>query len=326
MVNTLLLCTACAAFRVAAPPLRRRTIRTQAVPKALETDIRAYLAVRENALRTNATVDRGQEIRDGFENNPISQGANYLLSLDTFLPKDLNVDEYGRPKQLDALQYTELERYGFGRLVTPIMDAGGYAAVSKALGVAVSAPRAPPVPSDDIVRDGEQRGVSLGGSIEDKLAAISSLNATQIKLDKEAKLIEKAARRARAAAPKPKRADELVIRKTVRRKKKAAEAKVEKREWPAAAAPLALGAAPRAYAVLGLFLVAAPGAPATAQLLSQAGLSGDLGGLAPLGAAILAANVASAGLVAFRGPERPAFAVLRALVGGPLVLLEEPPK
>ena len=58
-------------------------------------------------------------------------------------------------------------------------------------------------------------------------------------------------------------------------------------------------------------------------LLQQVGLSGDLGDLAPVGAAVLAANVAAAGVVVFRGSERPAFAALRALVGGPLVLLEE---
>ena len=52
-------------------------------------------------------------------------------------------------------------------------------------------------------------------------------------------------------------------------------------------------------------------------------MSGDLGDLAPVGAAVLAANVAAAGVVVFRGSERPAFAALRALVGGPLVLLEE---
>ena len=294
----------------------------RAIPPALEADIKSYLAVRDQALRTNTTVDRGQEIREGTENNPVWQGANYLLSLDTFLPKDGNLDEYGRVKEVDALSYTELEKYGFGKLVQPIMDAGGYAAVSKALGVAVSAPRAPPVPSDDVVREGPQRGVSLGGSIEEKMAEIGKLNATQIKLDKEAKAAAKAARKARAAAPKPKR-EELVVR-TTRRPKKVTEApKVEKREWPAAAAPLSLGFAPRAYAVLALLLVGAPGAPATAQLLQQVGLSGDLGDLAPVGAAVLAANVAAAGVVVFRGSERPAFAALRALVGGPLVLLEE---
>ena len=100
--------------------------------------------MRDQALRTNTTVDRGQEIREGTENNPVWQGANYLLSLDTFLPKDGNLDEYGRVKEVDALSYTELEKYGFGKLVQPIMDAGGYAAVSKALGVAGSQPRAPP--------------------------------------------------------------------------------------------------------------------------------------------------------------------------------------
>ena len=44
--------------------------------------------MRDQALRTNTTVDRGQEIREGTENNPVWQGANYLLSLDTFLPKE----------------------------------------------------------------------------------------------------------------------------------------------------------------------------------------------------------------------------------------------
>ena len=43
---------------------------------------------------------------------------------------------------MDALSYTELEKYGFGKLVQPIMDAGGYAAVSKALGATPSARRA----------------------------------------------------------------------------------------------------------------------------------------------------------------------------------------
>ena len=296
----------------------------RAIPPALEADIKSYLAVRDQALRTNTTVDRGQEIREGTENNPVWQGANYLLSLDTFLPKDGNLDEYGRVKEVDALSYTELEKYGFGKLVQPIMDAGGYAAVSKALGVAVSAPRAPPVPSDDVVREGPQRGVSLGGSIEEKMAEISKLNATQIKLDKEAKAAAKAARKARAAQPKPTRVDDLVVRPSRPRKKlDAAPKQVEKREWPAAAAPLSLGFAPRVYAVLALLLVSAPGAPATAQLLQQVGLSGDLGDLAPVGAAVLAANVAAAGVVVFRGSERPAFAALRALVGGPLVLLEE---
>ena len=180
------------------PSLRCKT-RRAAIPPALEADIKSYLAVRDQALRTNTTVDRGQEIREGTENNPVWQGANYLLSLDTLLPKDGNVDEYGREKIVDALSYTELEKYGFGKLVQPIMDAGGYAAVSKALGVAVSAPRAPPVPSDDVVREGPQRGVSLGGSIEEKMAEIGKLNATQIKLDKEAKAAAKAARAARQA-------------------------------------------------------------------------------------------------------------------------------
>ena len=117
----------------------------RAIPPALEADIKSYLAVRDQALRTNTTVDRGQEIREGTENNPVWQGANYLLSLDTFLPKDGNLDEYGRVKEVDALSNTELEKYGFGKLVQPIMDAGGYAAVSKALGVAVSAPRKTPI-------------------------------------------------------------------------------------------------------------------------------------------------------------------------------------
>ena len=94
----------------------------RAIPPALEADIKSYLAVRDQALRTNTTVDRGQEIREGTENNPVWQGANYLLSLDTFLPKDGNLDEYGRVKEVDALSYTELEKYGFGKLVQPIMD------------------------------------------------------------------------------------------------------------------------------------------------------------------------------------------------------------
>ena len=111
----------------------------RAIPPALEADIKSYLAVRDQALRTNTTVDRGQEIREGTENNPVWQGANYLLSLDTFLPKDGNLDEYGRVKEVDALSYTELEKYGFGKLVQPIMDAGGYASVSKAR----SAPTSP---------------------------------------------------------------------------------------------------------------------------------------------------------------------------------------
>ena len=78
------------------------------MPAGLESEIRAYLAVRDQALRTNTTVDRGQEIREGTENNPVWQGANYLLSLDTFLPKDGNLDEYGRVKEVDALSYLSL--------------------------------------------------------------------------------------------------------------------------------------------------------------------------------------------------------------------------
>ena len=43
----------------------------RAIPPALEADIKSYLAVRDQALRTNTTVDRGQEIREGTENNPV---------------------------------------------------------------------------------------------------------------------------------------------------------------------------------------------------------------------------------------------------------------
>ena len=66
------------------------------------------------------------------------------------------------------------------------MGAGGYVAVSKALDLPYSLPKAPPKPSDDVVRY-EERGMTLGGGLEDKLAAIAALNATQIKLDKEEK-------------------------------------------------------------------------------------------------------------------------------------------
>ena len=67
-------------------PSLRCGVRRAAIPPALEADIKSYLAVRDQALRTNTTVDRGQEIREGTENNPVWQGAYYLLSLDTFLP------------------------------------------------------------------------------------------------------------------------------------------------------------------------------------------------------------------------------------------------
>ena len=73
------------------------------------------------------------------------QGANYLLSLDTFLPKDGNLDEYGRVKEVDALSYTELEKYGFGKLVQRAAHhAGGYAAGHRAGAYAVRSPRCRP--------------------------------------------------------------------------------------------------------------------------------------------------------------------------------------
>ena len=103
------------------------------------------------------------------------------------------------------------------------------------------------------------------------MAEIGKLNATQIKLDKEAKAAAKAARAARAAAPKPPR-EELVVR-TTRRPKKVTEApKVEKREWPAAAAPLSLGF--RAARVRGLGAAAvkrAARAPPGAKQVSPVG-------------------------------------------------------
>ena len=280
--------------------------------------------MRDQALRTNTTVDRGQEIREGTENNPVWQGANYLLSLDTFLPKDGNLDDYGRVKEVDALSYTELEKYGFGKLVQPIMDAGGYAAVSKAMGVAVSAPRAPPVPSDDDEREGPQRGVSLGGSIEEKMAEIGKLNAT----NQNSTRSEGSAKAARRRRPRrPNRRDELVAGRRRRQ-----EARPPRRNRSRSAR------APRGGAAVAGLRAARPrcagvttgectlGAPGHGGVFPGAGRT--VGRLlhirVPVGAGgSLAANVAAAGVVVFRGSERPA-ALLKALVErGRAVLLEE---
>ena len=110
-----------------------------------------------------------------LEEVPESAIRAFLIELQEKQLKELADAE----RKLAQQRKEKLEKYGFGKLVQPIMDAGGYAAVSKALGVAVSKPRAPPVPSEDVVREGPQRGVSLGGSIEEKMAEIGKLKQFQ---------------------------------------------------------------------------------------------------------------------------------------------------
>ena len=288
--------------------------RLRSVPSELEGEIRAYLAERERVLASGELVDPAAAAREAATSNPVWRAGNAMLSLESLLPKEGDDDDGPG----DALSYTELERFGYGRLVERIMDCGGYVAVSRELGVAYSLPKKPKEQSDDYVRDGPQRAVSLGGSKEDKLAAIAALNATQIKLDRAAK---EARRAERGAAPS---AGALRLEQAMREKaaRPAAPPKpVEKKVWPAVLAPASLGLAGRAYAVLVLALLAVPGAPATAQLFAQLGVGDvDLTALEAAGAACLAGNVAAAALAVSRKPPRPAFAAARCLFAGPLAL------
>ena len=300
-----------------APPRAARTrilrLYAEGVPAALEGDIRAYLAERERVIASGEVVDPAAAAREAATSNPVWRAGNAMLSLESLLPKESEDDESG-----DALSYTELQKFGYGSLIEPIMDCGGYVAVSRSLGVAYSLPKKPKEQSDDYVRDGPQRAVSLGGSKEDKLAAIAALNATQIKLDRAAK---EARRAERGAAPS---AGALRLEQAMREKaaRPAAPPKpVEKKVWPAVLAPASLGLAGRAYAVLVLALLAVPGAPATAQLFAQLGVGDvDLTALEAAGAACLAGNVAAAALAVSRKPPRPAFAAARCLFAGPLAL------
>ncbi|KAH8044628.1 C1 peptidase-like protein [Aureococcus anophagefferens] len=183
-------------WRRPAPPRAPRTrmlrLYAEGVPAALEGDIRAYLAERERVIASGEVVDPAAAAREAATSNPVWRAGNAMLSLESLLPKESEDDESG-----DAL-HTELQKFGYGSLIEPIMDCGGYVAVSRSLGVAYSLPKKPKEQSDDYVRDGPQRAVSLGGSKEDKLAAIAALNATQIKLDRAAK---EARRAERGAAP-----------------------------------------------------------------------------------------------------------------------------
>ena len=292
--------------------------RLRSVPSELEGEIRAYLAERERVLASGELVDPAAAAREAATSNPVWRAGNAMLSLESLLPK-VGDDDDGPG---DALSYTELERFGYGRLVERIMDCGGYVAVSRELGVAYSLPKKPKEQSDDYVRDGPKAGVALGDAFEEKLAAgVAGLNATQIKLDKAAK---EASRQARGGAPPSEGARRVEAAMRERSARPKAEPKVaEKRAWPTALAPASLGALGRTYACFVLLVLAVPGAPATAQLLAQLGVGPDAVDLAPLsalGAALFAGNVAAAGIALTRQPERPAFAAVRCLFAGPLAL------
>ncbi|KAH8065699.1 C1 peptidase-like protein [Aureococcus anophagefferens] len=178
-----------------APPRAARTrilrLYAEGVPAALEGDIRAYLAERERVIASGEVVDPAAAAREAATSNPVWRAGNAMLSLESLLPKESEDDESG-----DALSYTELQKFGYGSLIEPIMDCGGYVAVSRSLGVAYSLPKKPKEQSDDYVRDGPQRSLRRlqGGQAR----AIAALNATQIKLDRAAK---EARRAERGAAP-----------------------------------------------------------------------------------------------------------------------------
>ena len=284
------------------------------VPAALKEEIRAYLAVRERARLSNAVPDPAADARDAAMSNPVWRAGNAALSLESFLPASAEEEDFVP----DALAYTELEKYGYGRLVEPIMDRGGYATVSRALGIEVSPPPKPKEQSDDFI-EYEVRSISLGGSREAKLEEIaSSINATELKARRTGngpKAPSAAAARLDAAAVAKVRASEAAVVAKAARVAKASEV-----GWPAPLAPFSLGPIQRSYAVAVLALAAAPGAAATGEVLAWLRVDADLAPLSALAAACVAANVAATGVALFRRPERPAYAAFRCLFAGPLAL------
>ena len=72
----------------------------------------------------------------------------------------------------DPLSYAELRRLGFSDLVEPIMDLGGYVAVSNALGIEVASLPPPPPPLElALMQKEEVKGMALGASLENMMAS-----------------------------------------------------------------------------------------------------------------------------------------------------------
>lgn len=284
------------------------------IPAALQAKIEEYLAVRAARIDKQRTLREKQlEERAATMANPVWRALNYMLSVNSLLPDVPDED----PNQ-DPLSYTELERFGYSSLIDDIMTAGGHIKVSKALGLEVlgrSKPKRPAfadIPKPKV----QQGGLALGAALDERLDAVTDLNLTRVKEDRD--------RRPRQASRARESRDAAVVQR-----RDTTDAVIVPKEWPALLAPLSLGPLGRMYGVLALVLFAAdPQATATAQ--AEAALAPYFDSAAVFDTmhtasfAVLAANVAAAGIVVFqRRGDRPLFALARTLFGGPFALLDQ---
>jgi hypothetical protein len=251
-------------------------------------------------------------------------------------------DDYQEPEQWegspDALEYSELRAYGYQYLVEPIMNAGGYVAVSNALGIPIS-------PMARRNRRGYEKGeqplllqppqerqgfLALGGSLDERIeaAAAAAPKAAALRtslFDKQAAMDpeERAARRrARDAPPAP-----LYPRSPAQQA--AAAARAAEQDAAAAAPPaerLALSAVQRAYLLATAAATAVGYGRASAEAVAAHGLPQDaVQAAAAVSLVLLLANAGSAvlslRLAISRGRSAPLWG-LKAALTGPVCLSE----
>ncbi|CAM9631249.1 unnamed protein product [Phaeothamnion confervicola] len=154
--------------------------------ETLETELRCYLRDRE------AGPPKSSEGSASGNTNPLlsffSVDPSASRKPDPFA-EDANTEEelewVGEP---DALSYSELTRYGYRYLIEPMMDQGGYVAVSERMGVSLNARRATrppgyrrgdvPVLPREQLREGF---LALGSALNERIDAAADLDASAIK-------------------------------------------------------------------------------------------------------------------------------------------------
>ncbi|KAJ1456591.1 hypothetical protein M885DRAFT_587158 [Pelagophyceae sp. CCMP2097] len=288
------------------------------VPAPLRAKIVAYLAKRESLADSRTTaVERAEAKRKETMDDPAWRFVNYFFSLESLLPdKPVESDD---GDLCDALAYTELERYGAGALIEPIMDCGGYLEVSRALGVTYTVKAAPkPYVRPDLTAKNHYtgRGLIIGSALEEELEKIS-----------DARVAKKAAEEAEFVERQPS-ARALLMDKPLNRWRPTPGSQTgnQRTQWPTFLAPLSLRPPARAYGAAAALAVALPSTRFTAELADQLHLGAQvLQGVEAAAYVAIAANAAAAAVALVRPPppeSSRAFAAIRALVGGPLALLE----
>ena len=153
----------------------------------LERGIREYLKVRERQLAEGSAPP---EFSNKFQpGGAVWNVGETFMSLNSLLPKEREESEYEK-LELDPLSYEELIRFGRDDLIDPIINLGGYEAVSRKLDVPIfpkrikaSVLQARAERAELFKAKPEPEGMlALGDSFEDKLAeSVAKLNTTQIK-------------------------------------------------------------------------------------------------------------------------------------------------